>query len=115
MVGPDSDPLPTRPPTSGDLRRVCQTLNTEGARYLIIGRIAVLYHGLARATARVSLSRFQPFARFWPPNRPPTLHSTFRIPHWAPPFFFRSPHRGVRIVHCEMEQGDCGCESGKAN
>ena len=55
MVGPDSDSLPTRPPTAEDLRRICLVLNAESARYLIIGGIAILYYGLARATEDIDL------------------------------------------------------------
>jgi predicted nucleotidyltransferase len=55
MVGADPDPIPTRPPTAEDVRHVCRALNAEGARYLIIGGIAVLYYGLARATEDIDL------------------------------------------------------------
>jgi hypothetical protein len=55
MVGADPDPIPTRPPTAEDVRRLCRALNAEGARYLVIGGIAVLYYGLARATEDIDL------------------------------------------------------------
>jgi hypothetical protein len=48
-------PYRLAPPTAEDVRRLCQALNAEGARYLVIGGIAVLYYGLARATEDIDL------------------------------------------------------------
>ncbi len=47
----DPDPLETRPPTRDDLIHIARRLNATGARYLIIGGMAMIEHGLYR-TAR---------------------------------------------------------------
>lgn len=55
MVGQDSDPQPTRPPTEEDLKRLCSALNAAGAKYLVIGGFAVNYYGFARGTEDLDL------------------------------------------------------------
>jgi hypothetical protein len=46
---------PSRPPEEGDLVRLCGALNSEGAKYLVVGGMAVLRLGFARATDDVDL------------------------------------------------------------
>lgn len=43
----------SRAPRLEDLLRVCQALNREGARYVLIGGFAVVLHGFVRATKGV--------------------------------------------------------------
>ena len=45
----------TRSPTQTDLARVARSLNAHGVRYAIIGGIAVIHHGFARATQDLDL------------------------------------------------------------
>ena len=45
----------TRAPTFDDLRSICAWLNEEGARYAVIGGMAVNHYGFARATMDIDL------------------------------------------------------------
>ncbi|HUH02704.1 MAG TPA: hypothetical protein VML75_11980 [Kofleriaceae bacterium] len=46
----DDAPLESRPPTIDDLVDLCRHLNEEGARYIVIGGMAILQLGFVRAT-----------------------------------------------------------------
>jgi len=47
--------LISRPPTQADLVKLCRELNRRGAKYVVIGGLAVIAAGLPRATADVDL------------------------------------------------------------
>lgn len=49
------DPRPPRIPDSGDLVTLCRELNARGARYVVIGGLAMAQQGLVRATEDVDL------------------------------------------------------------
>lgn len=44
-----------RPPTIEDLLELCQYLNREQVKYVLIGGFAMIYHGLPRATEDIDL------------------------------------------------------------
>ncbi|MGD8898275.1 MAG: nucleotidyl transferase AbiEii/AbiGii toxin family protein, partial [Acidobacteriota bacterium] len=44
-----------RPPTIGDVRRICHALDEAGARYVLIGGFAVILHGGERTTKDIDL------------------------------------------------------------
>src|SRR5260370_3321441 len=48
---------PPRTPEEDDLAHLCAALNAEGARYLVVGEIAMNQHGMLRATADINLLR----------------------------------------------------------
>jgi len=45
----------SRPPTVHDLVGLCRTLNAAGAKYIVIGGMAVVQHGFVRATEDIDL------------------------------------------------------------
>lgn len=47
--------LESRPPTLEDLLALCRSLNATGARYVVIGGMAIIQHGFTRATEDVDL------------------------------------------------------------
>lgn len=49
-----ADPGP-RDPESGDLLRICRALNEAGARYIVIGGMAMVWHGFNRGTEDIDL------------------------------------------------------------
>lgn len=51
---PGSQP-PPRLPDQVDLIRLCRELNARGAKYLIVGGMAVIQHGFLRATEDIDL------------------------------------------------------------
>ena len=51
----DGKNLESRPPTVDDLVRLCRSLNNAGAKYLVIGGMAVIQAGFVRATADIDL------------------------------------------------------------
>jgi hypothetical protein len=55
----DGAALESRPPTLDDLIELCRRLNEEGAGYVVIGGMAVLQLGFARATEDIDLWRFE--------------------------------------------------------
>ena len=66
----------TRAPTLEDLQALCRDLNEEGARYAILGGMAVNYYGLVRGTHEST--RVLPLSPIHalieggrPPRRPP--------------------------------------------
>src|SRR2546425_1249796 len=50
--GPESQP---RPPTLKDLAQLCAELNRLGARYVVVGGLAVIQAGYARLTVDIDL------------------------------------------------------------
>jgi len=56
MVPPDADEAAeARPPRLTDLVALCRDLNAEGARYMVIGGMAVIQAGFPRATGDIDL------------------------------------------------------------
>ncbi len=51
----DGKNLESRPPTVEDLVKLCRSLNNMGAKYLVIGGMAVIQAGFVRATADIDL------------------------------------------------------------
>ncbi len=51
----NADAPESRPPTLADLLLLCRSLNSQGAKYLVVGGFAVNYHGLTRATMDIDL------------------------------------------------------------
>jgi hypothetical protein len=49
------DPNESRDPESGDLLKICRSLNKSGARYVVIGGMALVYHGFNRGTEDIDL------------------------------------------------------------
>jgi hypothetical protein len=45
----------SRPPTIEDLLHLCRELNRAGASYIVIGGMAIIHHGFARATEDIDL------------------------------------------------------------
>jgi len=45
----------SRPPTVEDLVKLCRSLNSAGAKYIVIGGMAVIQAGFVRATADIDL------------------------------------------------------------
>lgn len=46
---------PPRTPDQTDLVRLCTSLNDRGARYLVVGGMAIIQHGFLRATEDIDL------------------------------------------------------------
>lgn len=56
MVDPDDGQAPqARPPGVQDLIDLCRRLNLEGARYIVIGGMAIIHAGFVRATEDIDL------------------------------------------------------------
>ena len=53
--GTSEEGLESRPPTLEDLLALCQALNEAGARYILVGGMAVIQHGFVRATEDIDL------------------------------------------------------------
>lgn len=51
----DDAPLEPRPPTLNDLLDLCRRLNATGARYIVVGGMAIIQHGFVRATEDIDL------------------------------------------------------------
>jgi hypothetical protein len=49
------DPIEPRDPESGDLVKICRALNESGAQYIVIGGMALVYHGFHRGTEDIDL------------------------------------------------------------
>ena len=45
----------SRPPTLEDLLRICEALNRAGARYVVVGGMAIIQLGFVRATEDIDL------------------------------------------------------------
>ena len=56
-AGPERSPenLISRPPTQADLVKLCQELNQRGAKYVVVGGLAIIAAGLPRMTTDVDL------------------------------------------------------------
>jgi hypothetical protein len=50
-----ADELEPRDPESGDLLRICDSLNKADARYIVIGGMAMVLHGFNRGTEDIDL------------------------------------------------------------
>jgi hypothetical protein len=56
MVAQDDDaPLESRPPELSDLTDLCRRLNETGAKYIVIGGMAMWHHGFVRSTEDIDL------------------------------------------------------------
>ena len=56
MVAPDDGaPLESRPPLLEDLLTIGRALNERGARYVVVGGMAVIHAGFVRATEDIDL------------------------------------------------------------
>jgi len=56
MVDPNDGQAPeARPPKLEDLIDLCRRLNATGAKYIVIGGMAVIQHGFVRATEDIDL------------------------------------------------------------
>lgn len=56
MVDPDDGAaLESRPPLLEDLLKICRALNERGARYVVVGGMAVIHAGFVRATEDIDL------------------------------------------------------------
>lgn len=53
--GPNGEVEYTRAPTQEDLKQLCAWLNDEGARYAVIGGMAVNHYGVVRGTMDIDL------------------------------------------------------------
>lgn len=51
----DVEPTYTRPPTLDDLRLICTYLGDEGAKFVVIGGMAMNHYGAMRATHDIDL------------------------------------------------------------
>jgi len=51
----DGPPTEARPPLLADLIALCRSLNREGARYIVIGGMAIIQAGFVRATEAIDL------------------------------------------------------------
>lgn len=67
----------TRPPTVEDLKKLCARMNETGARYILIGGMAMNYYGLPRATQDIdflidesedNITRIKTALRYLPDN-----------------------------------------------
>ena len=56
-VGPErsAENLISRPPTQADLVNLCRELNQRGAKYVVVGGLAIIAAGLPRVTVDVDL------------------------------------------------------------
>ncbi len=55
MADQDINREKTRIPTIEDLKAICKHLNDEGAKYMLIGGFAMVYHGMPRMTEDIDL------------------------------------------------------------
>jgi hypothetical protein len=55
MDSENANPLESRTPTPEDLVQLCRSLNSHGARYMIVGGFAVLQQGLWRTTEDIDV------------------------------------------------------------
>jgi hypothetical protein len=55
MVTQNENPQESRPPTLKDLVDLCRHLNEKKAKYIVIGGMAIVYHGFVRATEDIDL------------------------------------------------------------
>ena len=55
MVIENDNAKESRPPTLEDLLGLCRRLNEKGAKYIVIGGMAMVHHGFVRATEVIDL------------------------------------------------------------
>src|SRR5436190_13634878 len=55
MDSESAHPDESRPATVADLVEICRSLNTDGARYVVVGGFAVNQQGFARVTTDIDL------------------------------------------------------------
>lgn len=55
MDAENAHPLESRPPTLDDLVAICGSLNSEKAKYMLIGGLAMIQHGFTRTTEDIDL------------------------------------------------------------
>jgi hypothetical protein len=55
MDSENANPLESRTPTPRDLVHICRSLNSHGARYVIVGGFAVLQQGFSRTTEDIDV------------------------------------------------------------
>ncbi|MCX6868087.1 MAG: hypothetical protein NTV46_18115 [Verrucomicrobia bacterium] len=55
MENHPDDPELIRPPITQDLVTICRELNHQGARYIVVGGMAMIIHGFIRATEDIDL------------------------------------------------------------
>ena len=55
VVENDDEELQTRPPEPEDLVKLCRELNDAGAKYIVIGGMAIIQAGFLRATEDIDL------------------------------------------------------------
>ncbi len=46
---------PSRPPEKSDLIKLCAALNSQGAKYVVVGGMAMIQQGFLRATEYIDL------------------------------------------------------------
>ncbi len=51
----DGEELQSRPPETEDLVKLCRDLNANGAKYIVIGGMAIIQSGFLRATGDIDL------------------------------------------------------------
>jgi hypothetical protein len=54
-VAKEADPKPPHPPGERDLVALCRELNARGAKYVVIGGMAIIQQGLLRTTEDIDL------------------------------------------------------------
>ena len=54
-TGDDGRELTPRPPDGDDFVALCRRLNETGARYIVIGGLAIIYSGYGRFTEDIDL------------------------------------------------------------
>lgn len=55
MADEDVNPGECRPPTLDDLLTICRSLNTQAAKYIVIGGFAIMQQGFDRTTGDIDL------------------------------------------------------------
>lgn len=55
LSGEEEDGLASRPPTEDDLVSLCRELNSRGARYVVVGGLAIMQAGYPRTTGDIDL------------------------------------------------------------
>lgn len=55
MADENAHPLESRVPLPDDLVKICRELNTQGAKYMVVGGFAVIQHGYLRNTGDIDV------------------------------------------------------------
>ena len=80
----DGPPLEARPPGVADLVSLCRSLNREGARYIVIGGMAIIQAGFVRATEDIDRRGHRTIAPSDAPSQRRTLAPSHRVPYRVP-------------------------------